>query len=86
MNINMDGKWYEDDTIRADRVAVGVARDTDTGENIAVMALLSVPVVSGEPMQVSVVLNPQQAMTFANALVSTALDIGGAECIDDAMS
>lgn len=86
MKINVDGQWNEDDTIRADRVAVGLARDAATGYNVAVMALMSVPVVEGEPLQVSVVLSADQALTFANALVSTALDLGGAECLDDTVS
>lgn len=81
MNLADDGQWHRDDTIRAEKVSVGLARDAETGSDFGVLAMFTVPVIEGEPMQVSVILTPEQTITFANALLSTALDIGGAECI-----
>lgn len=80
MNSDPTEIWQTDDTIRAEKVSVGLARDAVTGRNCGIMAMLTVPVINGDEMQVSVVMTPEQAITFANALTSTALDMSGMGC------
>lgn len=85
MNIGPDDGWCRDDTIRADTVSVGLARNAETGEVYGVAAVFSVPVVSGEPMRVSVVMNAEQTVKLANCLFTSAIDIAGVEVINGEM-
>lgn len=78
--------WQHDDTIRAEKVSVGLARNAITGKPCGIMAMLTVPVIQGDEMQVSVVMSPEQAITFANALTSVALDMSGVNCLDGDVS
>lgn len=75
MRAEVDGRWYEDDTIRANKVMVGLAR-TEGGQPHAAVLMFEVPgELTGQPAaQVSAVVNHEEVIGIMRAL-GAALDV-----------
>lgn len=74
MNLRADSQWREDDTIRADKVFVGMARDHETRDGLGVVIALSVASDS-QQVQVSAVMSVEDALGLADAIRLTVMDM-----------
>lgn len=75
MDMQADQLWREDDTIRADKVFVGTARDHDTLEELGVVVIALTVKTKARPLQVSALIPAWQAMEVADAIHAAVRDI-----------
>lgn len=69
------GNWQDDDSIPADQIYVGLARDHDTQETIGVMIALKIKDFNGNAISVSATMPAEQATGVADAIAVAAMDL-----------